>query len=131
MSDEERINFKSITVSGQTIKKRKLIVWRKTFEMTLKRFALIEEVVKGSNGSKPIDDDTDVIAVQRHNFKWTYPSLAACTTAEGGGKVPTEEECYQLFDEDRLAWIEAVKELNSDWLPSANETEEAILEKKE
>lgn len=107
-----------------TIGKRKLTVSRYTFGMQLRRFAMMD----AAQQDPPAEDPSPLVASIRNGFhRMTYPSLAACTT----GKVPTEQECYDAITDDELnAWLKTAREINPDWFPSGEETQEQA-EKKE
>ena len=114
---EDTVRSKVVTVG-----KRKLTVHKKTFNMQLSRFTLLEAAQKD-----PRIEGDGIEALIRDGFhRNTYPSLFACTT----GKVPSEAECFDLLDEELEAWLNAARELNPDWFPAPNETQEQI-EKKE
>jgi hypothetical protein len=103
---------KTVIVGG-----KKLIVYRRTFGMQLRRFTLME--------AAQLDPDAigeGLEALTRNAFhRVVYPSLVACTD----GKCPTEQECFDKIPEDDLnAWLQAARELNPDWLPSPDMTEE-------
>jgi hypothetical protein len=121
--DEIKVTHKPITVAG-----RKLTVWKKTFEMQLRRFTLIEQAEQSLNGNGIPQEGEGIEATIRRGFsRVTYPSLAACTT----GKVFTEAECFQIENDDLEAWLEAARELNPDWFPAVTTETDDSEEKKE
>jgi hypothetical protein len=123
MADPIKVPSKIITVAG-----RRLTVHKKTFELTLKRFTLMEEAQKSLNGNGTPAEGEGIEAMVRRGFSLqTYPSLVACTA----GKLPTEAECYQIDEDELQAWLDVARELNPAWFPSATpETIEETQEKK-
>ena len=122
---EIQITHKDIKVGG-----RKLTVWKKTFEMSIQRFTLMEQVQASMNGSSKPSEGEGIADVIRRGFRIaTYPSLIACTT----GKTFTHDECLNIIEHDDLElWLSTARDLNPDWFPSARpETNEEITEKKE
>jgi hypothetical protein len=124
MAEEIIVPHKTLTVAGRNLK-----VWKKTFEMQLKRFTLIEEAEKTLNGNGiPQEGEGIAVTIRRGFHRLTYPTLAACTT----GPLFTEEECFQIENDALEDWLTAARELNPDWFPAVTtETAEAELEKKE
>lgn len=114
---------KTITVAG-----RRLTVHKKTFELTLKRFTLMEEAQKSLNGSgEPQEGEGLAVMIRRGFTLNTYPSLAACTT----GKLFTETECFKIDEDDLERWLSTARDLNPVWFPAVTaETPEESLEKK-
>lgn len=122
---EIQITHKVIKVGG-----RSLTVWKKTFEMSIQRFTLMEQAQASMNGNSSPVEGEGIAEMIRRGFRInTYPSLAACTT----GKVFTHDECLKTIEHDDLElWLSTARDLNSDWFPSAQpETNEEITEKKE
>lgn len=97
--------------------KNKVTVHKKTFGMQLERFTLLE----AAGADAPVEGD-GLAALIRNNFhRVLYPSLKACTT----GNVPTEQECFDGITNDELdAWLQAAREMNPDWFPIADVTQE-------
>lgn len=105
-------------VDGKTSKKQVLTVHKKTFGMQLRRFELME----AAEHDPPAEGQGLAAVLRTHFHRSTYPSLAACTT---GGWIPTEADCLDtILDEELEAWLDAVRELNPDWLPVPGETQE-------
>ena len=100
-----------------TVGKKKLTVHKKTFGMQLRRFTLMEAAQLD-----PPAEGEGLEATLRNAFHCViYPSLITCTE----GKFPTEQECCDSITEDELqVWLDAARELNPDWFPSGNVTEE-------
>src|SRR5690349_21559303 len=95
---------KTITVAG-----RRLTVHKKTFELSLKRFTLMEAAEKSLNGSgEPQEGEGLEVMIRRSFTLTTYPSLLACTT----GKLFTEAECFQIDEDDLELWLSAARDLN-------------------
>jgi hypothetical protein len=121
---EFKVTNKQITVAG-----RKLTVFKKTFEMQLERFTLMEEAIAQLNGNGEYQEGESLAVTIRRNFKKaTYPSLKACTT----GKLFTEDECFKIEQDDLDRWLVTAAELNPDWFPKqGTETQEETTEKKQ
>jgi hypothetical protein len=115
---------KTITVAG-----RRLTVHKKTFELTLKRFTLMEAAQASLNGNGTPQDGEGLETMIRRGFTLqTYPSLAACTT----GNLFSEAECFQIDEDELERWLETARALNPLWFPSVTpETAEEAVEKKE
>lgn len=124
MPDEFKVTNKVITVAG-----RKLTVWKKTFQMQLDRFTMMEEAEKRMNGNANGHEGEGLAEIIKRGFaRMTYPSLKACTT----GKLFAEEECYKIEQDALDLWLTTARELNPDWFPVAGETtEQEIIEKKD
>lgn len=113
---------KTITVAG-----RKLTVHKKTFELTLKRYTLMEEAEKSLNGNGTPQEGEGLEAIVRRGFALrTYPSLVACTT----GNLWTEQECFKIDEDELELWLTTARELNPLWFPTGAETDEELQEKK-
>ena len=123
MSDEFKVASKTITIAT-----RRLTVHKKTFELQLRRFSLMEQAEKSLNSNAVPQEDEGIEALIRRGFTLrTYPSLLACTT----GKVFTEEECFKIDNDELEAWLTAARDLNPDWFPNGQpDTKEEQAEKK-
>jgi hypothetical protein len=115
---EETSLSKVITIGTKTAKgPRSLTVHQKTFGMQLRRFTLEEAAEKDA----PIEGDGIEALLRNHFHRRTYPALVACTE----GDLPSEHELIDVMPDSELdAWLNAVREQNSDWLPLPHETQE-------
>ena len=107
-----------VTVNGRT-----LTVHRRTLNMQLSRFTLLE----AAQADPPLPGDGLEAAIRNGFHRVTYPGLIACTT---GDNIPTEQECYDTVMEELDNWLHAARRMNPDWFPVPGQTAEEE-EKKE
>ena len=115
------INLKtsSVQFSGRT-----LIVSEATLRMNVRMLEMAQEA------TAQLESNAEMSVVEAHFRIEVYPRLAACTTAEDGGPLPTPDEFLDGKDLETNQWYVAAGQRNPHWFPDVSMPEEDVKKKR-
>ena len=103
----------SVQFSGRT-----LIVSEATLRMNVRMLEMAQAA------TAQVESNPEISPVEAHFLIEVYPRLAACTTAEDGGPLPTPDEFLDGKDLETNEWYVAVGRLSPHWFPDVSMPEE-------